>query len=344
MLIHTICVTKGEEAVIPVLVFDLYSSCQYVGTRSYQMWEPSIDQPNKKGIDKYDGFVRMEKKIELPKCIDNAVVTLCYQIIPLRELFPPPPPIVCDTCRQVPPLTEGTGAVGFCVESPVQLTPFTICRYFDPAKAVLTDVSFALQSNRVGAAFKVTLYDQDGKRAVETGAATGGLDLFAIPVGDFAQPDGAVDYNNIVTWCISWTDPQPYDENATDNWKIDGVLAEGWDNLAALITAGEAACGYFGDPEEPPLDPPAPPSQPEEEETEVSCEVGPDPFEISACAVQMRRISGPEGEIDPGVGCKTNKIPVITTVHLDGTVEFTPAFNQVQTVLEVLEEDCPQGP
>ncbi len=343
MLIHTICVTKGEEAVIPYLVFDLYSSCQYVGTRAYQMWEPSLDQPTKQGIDKYDGFVRMEKKIELPKCIDNAVVTLCYQIIPLRELLPPPPPVTCDTCRQVDPLNEGTGAVGFCVESPVQLTPFTICRYFDPPQAVLTDVSFALQSNRVGAAFDVILYDQDGKRAVKSDVATGGLDLFTIPVGDFAQPDGAVDYNNIVTWCISWTDPQPYDENATDNWQIDSALAEGWDDVDALIAAGDAACGYFGEPEPPPEEPPAPPEQPEQEEPASACEVGPDPFEISACAVQMRRISGPEGEIDPGVGCKTNKIPVITNVYLDGTVEFTPAFNQVQTVLEVLEEEC-SGP
>jgi len=352
MLIHTLCVTKGEEAVIPFLVFDLYSSCQYVGTRRYQMWTPSLDQPDKLGIDKYDGFVRMEKKIDLPKCVDNAVVTLCFQVIPLKVLNPPPPPITCDECRQGDPLTEGTGAIWFCVENPVQLTPFAICRNFPTPEAVVDAVSFDIQSSRPGVTVRTILLDASGKRAYHDDVLTGGLDSFLVTRPSFSMPDGQVDWQNIISWCQYWQDPQAYDDNATDNWKIDNVLVEGWNDIEALFEQQLAYCGYQEEPGQPrsmnrgptPVPPdPNPPSP--------ACEVGPDPFEISICAVQMRRISGPEGEIDPGIGCKTNKIPVITTVQLDGTVNFTPAFNQVATVLEVLEEDClvqepeePEGP
>lgn len=317
------------------------------------MWVPSLDQPDKVGIDKYDGFVRMEKKISLPKCIDNAVVTLCYEVIPLRVLNPPPPPVVCDECRQGDPLTEGTGAIWFCVEDPIQLTPFAICRSFPTPQAVVDAISFDIQSNRPGVAVRTILLDGDGKRAYHDDVLSGtGVDSFLIPVPSFSMPDGQVNWQNIVSWCQYWQDPQAYDDNATDNWKIDNVLVEGWDDVESLFEQQLAYCGYQAEPgppgfrsltrqqEEPDPNPPA-----------TACEVGPDPMEISVCAVQMRRISGPEGEIDPGIGCKTNKIPVITTVQLDGTVNFTPAFNQVATVLEVLEEDClvqepeePEGP
>lgn len=352
MLIHTLCVTKGEEAVIPFMVFDLYSSCQYVGTRRYQMWTPSLDQPDKQGIDIYDGFVRMEKKIDLPKCVDNAVVTLCFQVIPLKVLNPPVPPITCDECRQGAPLTEGTGAIWFCVEDPVQLTPFAICRNFPTPEAVVDAIFFDLQSNRPGAAIVTILVDANGRRAVHADVATGGLDSFLVTVPSFSMPDGQVDWQNIVSWCQYWQDPQPYDDNATDNWKIDNVLVEGWNDIEALFEQQLAYCGYQGEPGQPRSMNRGPtPTPPDPNPPSPACEVGPDPFEISVCAVQMRRISGPEGEIDPGIGCKTNKIPVITTVQLDGTVNFTPAFNQVATVLEVLEEDClvqepeePEGP
>lgn len=352
MLIHTLCVTKGEEAVIPFLVFDLYSSCQYVGTRRYQMWTPSLDQPDKQGIDIYDGFVRMEKKIDLPKCVDNAVVTLCFQVIPLKILNPPVPPITCDECRQGAPLTEGTGAIWFCVEDPVQITPFAICRNFPTPKAVVDAISFDLQSNRPGVAIVTILVDANGRRAVHADVATGGLDSFLVTVPSFSMPDGQVDWQSIISWCQYWQDPQPYDDNATDNWKIDNVLVEGWNDIEALFEQQLAYCGYQEEPGQPRSMNRGPtPTPPDPNPPSPACEVGPNPFEISVCAVQMRRISGPEGEIDPGIGCKTNKIPVITTVQLDGTVNFTPAFNQVATVLEVLEEDClvqepeePEGP
>jgi len=360
LLIMTLCVTKGEEAVIPFLVFDLYSSCQYVGTKRYAMWEPGLDDPEKPGITVQDGFIRMEKKVEWPKCIDNAVVTVCFEIVPLHELPPvPPEPPACDVCRQGPQITEGTGALWACIESPVQITPFAMCRYFPAPVPVVDAVSFDVQSNRPGALLRTMLMDSEGKRAYHDDVPTGGVDSFLVTAASFQIPDGSFNWQSVVSWCLYWGDPQPYDEYVTDNWKIDNQLLRdridipnvgSWDDLEYLFLNQLAGCGYQAEPDAP-RGIMAPEGsrqarQPEPDPNPLSpaCEVGPEAFEVSVCAVQMRRISGPEGEIDPGIGCKTNKIPVITTVELDGTVNFTTAHNQVATVVEVLEEECSEPP
>jgi hypothetical protein len=351
LLIETVCVTKGEEAVIPLMVLDLYSSCQYVGTRTYRMWEPSTFDPEKPGLTIQDGITRLEKLIELPKCIDNVILTLCFEIVPLHELPPvPPPPPECDICRQGPPLMGQGGALWACIENPVQITPFAMCRYFDPAIDIGPNITLDLQSNRPSAPVRIMLVDADGKRAYYDHVTSGAVETLVINTGDFTIPDGMPDFTRIVSWCIYWMEPLAHDEYAIDNWLSNNgsVVVESWDDVEALFEQQIASCGYFSEPEAP-RGIQAPrmgvPRQPEPDPNPLApaCEVGPDAFEIAVCAAQIRRVSGPEGEIDPGIGCKTNKIPVITRVNLDGTVEFVPAHNQVQTVLEVLEEEC-QGP
>jgi len=355
LLIENICVTQGDEAVIPYFVLDLYSSCRYVGTRMIRMWEPGLDDPFKPGLTIQDGLTRLEKRIELAKCVDNAVLTLCFEIIPLTELPPiPPVPPECDECRQGDPLGAGTGAMWACIENPVQITPWAMCRFFDPDFAPDNDISVEIYSNRPSAPVRIMLVDEDGKRAYYDHVCAGGIETVTVSLAAMTIPDGTPNWAAIVSWCLYWTEPLAHDEYATDNWKTAGgvALVEGWDDVETLLDSGEASCGYFSEPEAPrgleaprdlappiltrddgPLPPlPYPPTP--------ACEVGPEPFEFSVCAAQIRRISGPEGEIDPGVGCKTNKIPVITNVYLDGRVEFVTAFNQVQTVLEVLEEEC----
>jgi hypothetical protein len=83
LLLQTVCVSKGDDFIIPFVVLDLYSSCQYVGTKKFRLFDPT---PEKPGIGIDDGFLRLEKRVSLPGCIDKVVYTLCYEIIPRSDL------------------------------------------------------------------------------------------------------------------------------------------------------------------------------------------------------------------------------------------------------------------
>lgn len=83
LLIQTLCVTKGDDCIIPFVVLDLFVSCQYVGTKKVRLFEPTPEHPC---ITQEDGFMRLEKKISLPGCIDKVVYTLCYEIVPKAVL------------------------------------------------------------------------------------------------------------------------------------------------------------------------------------------------------------------------------------------------------------------
>lgn len=176
LLIHTLCVTRGDECVRPFFVLDLYSSCQYVGTLKVPMADPE-QYPD--GVCQEHGFVRLEKKIELAGCIDNVILTLCFEVV----LKGPPPPYYGEYGYGQPPQQGGS-----------------------------------------------------------------------------------------------------------------------------------------------------------------KCEVGPENFEFSVCAAQIRRISGLEGTGAPKSGCATNPIPIIKRVFPDGRVEFTPGSDQVATIIETLEGPPGCGP
>lgn len=83
LLIQTICVSQGDDYIIPYVVVDQFVSCQFVGTKKFRLFEPT---PTKPGLSSEDGFVRLEKKISLPGCVDKIVYTLCYEVIPKSDL------------------------------------------------------------------------------------------------------------------------------------------------------------------------------------------------------------------------------------------------------------------
>lgn len=86
VLVQTLCVTKGDEAVRPYFLLDMFSSCQFVGTKRVDMFEPPSDQPNKMGVEVADGFTRLEQQVLLPQCVDQVFMTLCYDVAPQTPL------------------------------------------------------------------------------------------------------------------------------------------------------------------------------------------------------------------------------------------------------------------
>ncbi len=86
MFIETMCVSRGNECIVPYVIIDQFSSCQYIGTRRVPLFIPTA---TKCGITKDDGFVRLTTKITLPGNVDRAIVTLSYEITP-NVVLPPP--------------------------------------------------------------------------------------------------------------------------------------------------------------------------------------------------------------------------------------------------------------
>lgn len=332
----TLCVTRGEDCVRPFFTIDLFSSCQYVGTKKIMLADPE-EYPC--GIRKTDGFVRLEKRVSIAKCADMAIVTLCYEIVPAVQLPEPEPAIVCDTCREDHGL-DGTGrAVHFCVETPPQGQGFGICRWFSPAVNVGAEIRALVKSNRPQT-LRTWLVDSAGKRAFADTVLVGNgmVETVSLVPTSMTQPDGAVNFAQIARWCQFWLAPQAGDRNASDKWLIQNgaVTAENWEDVSSLIAAGQATCGYGPEPGTEPVEPPTVVVE-EIPAPVVSCGVGPEPLEFVVCAAQMRRLTGLEGMGDPGIGCKTNRIPIINRVFPDGRVEITPAHNQVSTIVEILE-------
>ena len=85
MLIQSLCVSRGDECIIPYAILDMFSSCQFVGTKKIAMFVP---QPGKCGITSDDGFVRLTNRVSLPQGVDRVSITLCYTINPTAELPP----------------------------------------------------------------------------------------------------------------------------------------------------------------------------------------------------------------------------------------------------------------
>lgn len=86
VLVQTLCVTKGDEAVRPYFLLDMFSSCQFVGTKKVDMFVPPPDQPDKAGVEVGDGFTRLEQQVILPQCVDQVFLTLCYDVAPQTPL------------------------------------------------------------------------------------------------------------------------------------------------------------------------------------------------------------------------------------------------------------------
>jgi hypothetical protein len=103
VLVQTLCVSKGDEAVRPYFLLDMYASCQFVGTIKVDMFEPPSDEPNKAGVEASDGFTRLEQQVIVPQCVDQVFLTPCYDVVAQAALgtpenvstspFPPSPPI-----------------------------------------------------------------------------------------------------------------------------------------------------------------------------------------------------------------------------------------------------------
>lgn len=79
MLLENLCVSQGDDAIIPYVILDLYSSCQFQGSIKVPLFIPTEEKP---GIVKEDGFVRLRRKIELAGCIDRVIATLSFEIAP----------------------------------------------------------------------------------------------------------------------------------------------------------------------------------------------------------------------------------------------------------------------
>ena len=126
-LIQTICVTKGDEAVRPFFLLDLYSSCQFVGQMKVDMFTPPPDDPTKAGVEAGDGFARLEKTVNIPTCVDQVFVTPCYEVVfqaPLGppEAFPsspfPPSPSPVSPVSPVSPSPSSGGLAAKCEVGP----------------------------------------------------------------------------------------------------------------------------------------------------------------------------------------------------------------------------------
>jgi len=82
LLIQDLCITRGEDILVPEVTLDLFVSCQYVGTKTIRLFEPPLALPDKAGITIEDGLVRLSKRIELAQCIDEVILSLRYCVIP----------------------------------------------------------------------------------------------------------------------------------------------------------------------------------------------------------------------------------------------------------------------
>ncbi|HUW15986.1 MAG TPA: hypothetical protein VMW94_02815, partial [Actinomycetes bacterium] len=79
-----------------------FSSCQFVGTKRVDMFEPPSDRPDKCGVERADGITVLEQQVILPQCVDQVFLTLCYDVttqtaLTAAEVFPssplPPSPL-----------------------------------------------------------------------------------------------------------------------------------------------------------------------------------------------------------------------------------------------------------
>jgi hypothetical protein len=70
----------------------------------------------------------------------------------------------------------------------------------------------------------------------------------------------------------------------------------------------------------------------------AKCEVGPDGLEFAVCAVQMRRITGTEGEFSRPGGNTTAEPRITGCDEVSRTISFERGTGQVSTVIERLEE------
>ncbi|HUT77562.1 MAG TPA: hypothetical protein VM285_07740, partial [Polyangia bacterium] len=102
VLIQKLCVSKGDECVRPYFLLDMFSSCQFVGTKRVDMFEPPSDRPDKCGVERADGITVLEQQVILPQCVDQVFLTLCYDVttqtaLTAAEVFPssplPPSPL-----------------------------------------------------------------------------------------------------------------------------------------------------------------------------------------------------------------------------------------------------------
>jgi hypothetical protein len=372
LLIETVCVTKGNEAVRPFMILDLYSSCKYVGTKQIPMFTPPENDPLKPGLTIQDGFVRMEVPVSLAKCIDNVVMTLCFEIVPLSELPPLPIPETCDTCKQGVALDEGTGSLEFCIESLSGVDPWVSSRLFPIPVAVGNQIKMTVSTDAPGQTVSVVLFDSLGKKAYADRVLSGGQEELTVTTGTMVQPDGPVDFSQIAKWSIIWLNPVAGQHSNTDNWRgftdAAPLLLEGWNDVVTSFTNLEVECGYAPDPISRSLVAPrsVAPRGPQEDliiingnghdrtapqqraldrdilghELATKCEVGAGDFDFAICGAQIRRISGAEGSGNALSACNLNTIPIIKRAFIDGRIEFTPAKNQVSTIIEVLEENC----
>jgi hypothetical protein len=93
----------------------------------------------------------------------------------------------------------------------------------------------------------------------------------------------------------------------------------------------------FGPSGPSPVSPAVSPS-PSEGALPAKCEVGPEGLEFAVCAVQMRRITGTEGEFSRPGGNTTAEPRITGCDEVTRTISFERGVGQVSTVIERLEE------